>query len=45
LPITAADIRPEKAPEINEPEYRMAVRRPSSWGVYHPLRRYNPPGW
>ena len=35
---------PEKAPEIKEPEYSMAVRSPSSFRVYHALRKYKHPG-
>ena len=34
LPFTPAAIKPEKAPEMRAPEYRIAVRKPSS------LRRY-----
>ena len=39
-----AAIRPENAPEINDPEYSAAVRKPSSLRVYHALRKYKQPG-
>jgi hypothetical protein len=39
FPVIPAAIKPEKAPEINDPEYRAAVRNPSSFLVYHALRK------
>lgn len=33
--VIPADISPEKAPDIKEPENRIAVRRESSFFVYH----------
>lgn len=44
LPVIPAAMRPEKAPEIKEPEYSIAVRSPSSLRVYHALRKYKHPG-
>jgi hypothetical protein len=32
--VTPADMRPEKAPDISAPEYKTAVRKPSSLRVY-----------
>jgi hypothetical protein len=32
--VTPAEMRPEKAPDIKAPEYKTAVRKPSSLRVY-----------
>lgn len=45
LSVMPAAMRPENAPEIKEPEYSAAVRKPSSLRVYHALRKYRQPGW
>jgi hypothetical protein len=37
-------MRPEKAPEKREPEYRTAVRRASSLRVYQEERKKRQPG-
>ena len=45
-PVTMpAAIRPEKAPEINDPEYNMAVRNAISFLVYHEDRKNRHPGY
>jgi hypothetical protein len=38
-------MRPENAPEMREPEYIKAVRRPNSLRVYHELRKNSTPGY
>jgi hypothetical protein len=43
--VMPAAMRPEKAPERREPEYKAAVRKPSSLRVYHALRKYRQPGY
>jgi len=40
-----AAIRPEKAPEINDPEYNIAVRNAISFLVYHEERKNRHPGY
>jgi hypothetical protein len=37
-------MRPEKAPEMRDPEYRIAVRRASSLRVYQEERKKRHPG-
>ena len=36
--VIPAAMRPENAPEIREPLYKTAVRKPSSFRVYHEER-------
>jgi hypothetical protein len=43
-PTIPAAINPEKAPEIKLPEYRIAVRKASSFRVYQLLRKKRHPG-
>jgi hypothetical protein len=43
--VMPAVMRPEKAPDINEPEYIIAVRRPSSFLVYQDERKKSTPGY
>lgn len=43
-PVMPAVIRPEKAPLIRLPEYSIAVRKPSSFLVYHELKKNKQPG-
>lgn len=43
--VIPAAMRPEKAPERSEPEYRAAVRKPSSLRVYQALKKYKHPGY
>lgn len=42
--VIPAAIRPEKAPEMSDPEYSIAVLNPSSFRVYHELKKYRQPG-
>lgn len=37
--VIPAEIKPENAPEINDPTYRSAVRSTNSFLVYHADRR------
>lgn len=42
--VMPALIKPEKAPERSEPEYRNAIRKASSFLVYHDESRKRAPG-
>lgn len=42
--VIPADMRPEKAPESKDPEYRIAVLNPSSFRVYQDDKKNRQPG-